>query len=238
MFPINVLPSGLIICNQSGKELLWVLLVKSKQLLAILHPSVFCLGVRSLRTHCAQTFFIFKYSWIMHGFLHQKRDVAICSSSLVMHFFCVVVRESHCTAVNIWAVGGQPGLIPSWQFDAHSWNFPPIETLFCNSRQLLHTHRCQPTMDVSSQCTFVCLGICVHTLQRWVSNVYEWPLYIGFHVNDPLCLSDFKAAWIFWTNFWKMLRYQISWKSIQSFVSSVFHIHASPVNCTCYCLLN
>jgi len=43
-FPMNVLPSGLITCNQSGKEFLWVLLMKSKQLLAILHPSVFCSG--------------------------------------------------------------------------------------------------------------------------------------------------------------------------------------------------
>jgi len=112
MFPINLLPSGLIICNQSGKEFLWVLLMKSEQLLAILHPSIFYLGIRSLRTQCAQTFFIFKYSWIMHGILHQKRDVAICSS-LVTHFFCVVMRETHCTADDIWAVGGQPGLIPS-----------------------------------------------------------------------------------------------------------------------------
>jgi len=80
---------------------------------------------------------------------------------------------------------------------------------------------------------FVWLGICVHTLQQRVSNVYEWPSYIDFHVNDPLFLSNFNAACIFWTNFRKMLRYQISRKSLQTFVSSVFHIYASPVNSTC-----
>jgi hypothetical protein len=84
---------------------------------------------------------------------------------------------------------------------------------------------------------FVWLGVCVHTLWQQVSNVYEWPSCIGFHVKDPLFLSDFNAAWIFWANFRKMPRYQMSRKSLQSFVSSVFHIYASPVNCTCYLLL-
>jgi hypothetical protein len=73
MFPMNGLLSGLIICNQSGKEFPLALLVKSEQLLAVLHPSASCSGVRFLRTQCAQTFFTFKYSWIMHGLLHKKK---------------------------------------------------------------------------------------------------------------------------------------------------------------------
>jgi hypothetical protein len=84
---------------------------------------------------------------------------------------------------------------------------------------------------------FFWLGICVHTLQQCVSNIYEWPSYVGFHVKDQLFLPDINAAWIFWTIFQKILRYQISHKSVQSFVSSVFHIYGSPVNCTCYLLL-
>jgi hypothetical protein len=48
---------------------------------------------------------------------------------------------------------------------------------------------------------FVWLGFCVNMLQWWVSNIYEWPLFIGFHVKDPLFLSEFNAAWIFCTNF-------------------------------------
>lgn len=50
---------GPVSSNWSGRESLWVL-VKSKQLLAFLHPSLLCLGLRSFETQSAQTFFIFK----------------------------------------------------------------------------------------------------------------------------------------------------------------------------------
>jgi len=40
-------------------------------------------------------------------------------------------------------------------------------------------------------------------------------MYIGFHVNYPLCLSSFNENLIFSTYFRKSLKYQVSWKSGQ-----------------------
>jgi hypothetical protein len=37
----------------------------------------------------------------------------------------------------------------------------------------------------------------------------------GLHVKYPLFLSDFNGTWIFSIDFWTVLKYQISWKSIQ-----------------------
>ena len=40
-------------------------------------------------------------------------------------------------------------------------------------------------------------------------------MYIGLHVKYLLFLSGFNESWIFLTNFQKMLKYEIPWKSIQ-----------------------
>jgi hypothetical protein len=42
-----------------------------------------------------------------------------------------------------------------------------------------------------------------------------WKMYIDLHVKYSLILSDFNETLIFWTDFRKMLKYQISWKSVQ-----------------------
>jgi len=40
-------------------------------------------------------------------------------------------------------------------------------------------------------------------------------IYISLHVKYPLFLSDFNKTWIYLTDFQRILKYQISWKSAQ-----------------------
>ena len=50
-----------------------------------------------------------------------------------------------------------------------------------------------------------------HSKKNWVRYDQK---YIGLHVKYLLFLSSFNETWIFLTDFWKILKYQISWKSI------------------------
>ena len=40
-------------------------------------------------------------------------------------------------------------------------------------------------------------------------------MYIGLHVKYPLFMADFDGTRIFWTDFRKILKFKISWKSVQ-----------------------
>jgi len=46
-------------------------------------------------------------------------------------------------------------------------------------------------------------------------------MYIGLHVKYPLFLFEFNEILIFWTDFRKLLRFHISWKSVRWEPSSI-----------------
>ena len=51
-----------------------------------------------------------------------------------------------------------------------------------------------------------------HSTKNWAK--YN-QVYTSLHVKSPLFLSYFNETWISWPNFGKILKYQISWKSVQ-----------------------
>jgi hypothetical protein len=57
--------------------------------------------------------------------------------------------------------------------------------------------------------------ICLKHFLFWEELSEISKMYIGLHVKYPLFLSDFNETWIFLIDIWKMLEYQISWKSVQ-----------------------
>ena len=65
----------------------------------------------------------------------------------------------------------------------------------------------------------MCVLIFSTTLQYF--SFYEeftelWTeMYIGLHVMYPLFMSDFNETWSFTAGFLKILKYEISWKSVQ-----------------------
>jgi len=46
-------------------------------------------------------------------------------------------------------------------------------------------------------------------------NIMKRPVYIGRHVKCLLFMSYFNRTRIFWKDFRKILKYQISWKPLQ-----------------------
>jgi hypothetical protein len=63
---------------------------------------------------------------------------------------------------------------------------------------------------------FLC-NFCLKYLSFWKKFSKIWSkMNIGLHVKYPLFLSDFNYTWICLDFFFlKMVKYQISWKSVQ-----------------------
>ena len=40
-------------------------------------------------------------------------------------------------------------------------------------------------------------------------------VYLGVHVKYPLFVSDVYETWLFWADFQNVLKYKLSWKSVQ-----------------------
>ena len=56
---------------------------------------------------------------------------------------------------------------------------------------------------------FLEIFLFIRIIHRYIINVHR------YHVKYPLFLSDVNETWIFSKDFQKILKYQISWKSVQ-----------------------
>jgi hypothetical protein len=85
---------------------------------------------------------------------------------------------------------------------------------------LSHKRRDFRKQLLSTKCVFwlslQLLSETFHTLRKKKKLArYEYNMYIGLHVIFLLFFSDFNETWIFSTDFWKVVKYRMSLKSVQ-----------------------
>jgi hypothetical protein len=59
----------------------------------------------------------------------------------------------------------------------------------------------------------ICVWNISHSKKNWMR--YDAKCILVFRYKLPVILVSFNETWIFLTDFWNMLKYQISWESIQ-----------------------
>jgi hypothetical protein len=84
------------------------------------------------------------------------------------------------------------------------------------------------------KCLFFLYKFCPKPFPFWEEFIerLSW-MYIGLHVNYPLFLSDFNEIWVFLTDFWEILTYQISWKSVHWEPNSLIQTDMNPTVALC-----
>jgi hypothetical protein len=66
------------------------------------------------------------------------------------------------------------------------------------------------------KCFEFSLKVCLKCFSFWEGfGEILSQMYIRLHVKCPLFLSDFNQTWIFSTDFRKVIKYRIAWKSVQ-----------------------
>jgi hypothetical protein len=94
----------------------------------------------------------------------------------------------------------------------------------CFSEYQNETYKDPSNMSVASRYTAFtahapyCIVLCSLSGCTTFLRCMQWGIVLNVPMSSfkvPVILVRFYKTWIFWTSFWKILKYQIPWKSIQ-----------------------